>query len=284
MLGSLSRAHEVQVLCRPEHQPLLAALPWLPPPLVVGGPGSWPALLWRLRRQPWDSIWDLSQAPLTPWRQSLPFLIPSPHRLLLAGSSPFKAQRLEPGQHQAQRFSGALATLGLWLDHQWLPAPDPEAQRLLEAIGERPLVAINLLDDDGQPFMPLVEQFRALLQGLPKAALVLLHPLPEALAELRSPRLFSLDKPSGLSGWQLLARAQSLLGVDSAWVQRAAVLGVAQLAIFPEDRKYLEDWHPNDLKALVWRYQDGEPLPLAELLAKLRKLHKSLAEPSLNLV
>lgn len=286
MLKGLCDRHWVQVLCRPEQARLLRALPWLPAPLVAHHPGSWPRLIWQLRHQRWDSVWDLSLPPLTPWRQTLPFLVPTGHRLLLAGSSPFDAQRLPspPDAHVAERFGQALATLGLGGSHRWLPPLSSTEEGLLAAIGDRPMVAINLLDDDGQAFAPLVEQFRDLLQGLPKLALVLLHPLPKALKGLRSPRLFSLEDSAPLTGWQLLARAQSLLGVDSAWVQRAAVLGVPQLALYTDDNQYLNRWHPNDSNALVWRYTPGEPLALSALLGQLRKLHKSQQEPSLNLV
>lgn len=286
MLKSLSQTCLVQVLCKAQHAALFHQLPWLAPPLVAYHPGSWPRLLWQLRRQVWDSIWDLSLPPMTPWRQTLPFLLPSAHRLLLAGSSPFKAQRLpfNHQQHVSERFTQALATLQLSPHHQWLPPLAPKEQDLLARIGEREIVAINLLDDDGQVFMPLVEQFRALLNGLPRMALVLLHPRPEALGDLQSPRLFYLDGGADLGGWQVLARAKSLLGIDSAWVHRAAVLGVGQLAIFPEDGQYLSRWHPNDLHALIWRHPKDAPLPVAELLTQLRKLQKTLKEPNLSLV
>ncbi|WP_115719283.1 glycosyltransferase family 9 protein [Gallaecimonas mangrovi] len=286
MLKSLSHYADVQVLCRAEQKSLLDNLPWLAAPMVVYHAGSWPRLLWRLRQQRWNSIWDLSLPPLTPWRQTLPFLIPSPHRLMLAGSSPFNAERLPftDQQHIGERFHLALASLKLSPEHQWLPPLTEPQQHLLSRIGDRSIVAINLLDDDGDYFMPLVEQFKALLQGLPKTALVLLHPLPPMLEGIHSPRLFCVDEHDSLTGWQLLARAQSLLSIDSAWVQRAAVLGVSQLAVADEDALYHSRWHPNDLHAAIWRYQEGEPLAVSELLRQLRKLQKSQQEPNLSLI
>ncbi|WP_406663664.1 glycosyltransferase family 9 protein [Gallaecimonas sp. GXIMD1310] len=286
-LKALSQRWQLQVLCPPEQAGFLDALPWLTTPVLsAASPWHWPALLATLRRQHYQQLWDLSPGPLPPWRQLLPMLLKADHKLLLADSSPFRGPSRLPWHaqhHLGERFSQALATQALSPDHHWLPTGTE--QPLFAAIAERPILAVNLLDDDGLVFMPLAERFREVLAGVAKVAVVLLHPKPRQLDDVQSPRLFAIDEDAPpLLAWQVLARAQSLFGVDSAWVQRAAVLGTPQLALFPEDQGYIERWHPNDFNAVIWRLAAGEGLPLKDLLAKLRKLQRTMAEPTLNLI